>query len=50
MTLTINDIQHKIALHYADCRYAESRILFVVMLSVSMPNVIVLSLVAPWNN
>ncbi len=50
MTLTIIDTHHTTALHYADCRYAESRILFFVILSVIIPNVVVLSLVAPWNN
>jgi hypothetical protein len=38
MTHSINDTQHNNALSCAECRYAECRILFTIMLSVSMLN------------
>jgi len=45
-TLNINDIQHKLTnMKYVmlGCRYAERRLLFVVMLFVVMLNVVMLS-------
>jgi hypothetical protein len=47
MTLSITVTQHNNALHYAECHYAEFRILCTVMVSVSRLNVIMLSVVAP---
>ncbi len=51
MTLSISDTErdnrHNNALSCAEYRYAESRILFTIMLSVVMPNVIMLSVMAP---
>ncbi len=46
MTLSINDTQHNHALHYAECR-ADCLVLFTVMLSVAMLNVIMLIVEAP---
>jgi hypothetical protein len=47
MTLSINDMQHNCALHYAERRYPDCRIFFTVMLNVIMLNVVMLSAVAP---
>jgi hypothetical protein len=46
MKLSITDIQHNNALHYAECHYDECRVLFIVMLSVTMLNVVMLNVVA----
>jgi hypothetical protein len=43
MTHSISDTQHNNHLHYAECGYAESRVLFIVMLSVVMLNVVMLN-------
>jgi hypothetical protein len=45
MTLSLSDIQRKNALPDAECRYANCRILFTIMLSVIMLNAIMLSVV-----
>jgi hypothetical protein len=42
VTLSINNIEHKYALRYAECHYALSHILFIVMLSAVMLSVIML--------
>jgi len=47
MTLTIIDPKQNNALHYAECRYAEFHILFIVMLSVIMLHVVMLRVEAP---
>jgi hypothetical protein len=41
MTLGISITQHNNALHYAECIYAECRVLFIVMLNVGMLSVVV---------
>jgi hypothetical protein len=49
VTLRHNDIQHKrhSAQQLTDCHYAECRILFNDMLSVIIPSIVMLSVVAP---
>jgi hypothetical protein len=47
MKLSITVTQHSNALHYAECLYGECRVLFIVMLSVGMLNVVMLSVEAP---
>jgi hypothetical protein len=43
VTLNINATESNNALHSDECRYAERRVLFFVMLSVIMMNVVMLS-------
>ncbi len=48
VTLSINDTQHNNALHYSECNYAQCPVLFVVMLIVTIVNVVLLSVAAPF--
>jgi hypothetical protein len=49
MPLSINDTQlnNGIGMYYAKCHYADCHILFIVVLSVIMPNVVNLIVVVP---
>jgi len=48
MTLSITDTQHNNALYYAECPYAKCRVLFTVLVSVIRLNVVMLSVVGPY--
>ncbi len=50
MTLSITDTHHNNALRYAECCYAEGKILLLVRLSVIMLNVARLNVIAPTKN
>ncbi len=53
LNVSINDTQHNIDLHYAECRYAEFHVIFIafmlsiIALNVVILNVVMLSVMAP---
>ncbi len=47
MTMSVTDTHHNHALHNAECLYAESNVLFIVMLNVAMLNLVMLNVIMP---